>query len=89
MPTAAKQKPKTATAKKKVAPKTKAAPAKGKPVNASVRECELCGRPIRANQPMLAIANGKLYKDKKALAVKNAQFTAHAKCWEQIENEDI
>ena len=51
--------------------------------------CELCDRPIRANQPALAIANGKLYKDKKALAVKNPQFICHSKCWEQIEDEDI
>ncbi|MSQ32174.1 MAG: hypothetical protein EXR59_02915 [Dehalococcoidia bacterium] len=70
-------------------PKAKTAPAKAKAVKASVRECELCDRPIRANQPVLVIANRKVYKDKKALALKAAVFTCHAKCWEQIEDEDI
>ena len=56
---------------------------------ARVRSCELCGRPIRANQPVLAIASGKVYTDKRALALKNTQFICHVSCWNQIENEDI
>lgn len=56
---------------------------------ATGRECELWGRPMCANQPVLVIANRKVYKDKNALAIKDAQFACHAKCWEQIEDEDI
>ncbi len=80
---------KSATAKKKVAPKAQPATAKAKAVKPSARECELCGRPIRANQPVLVIANGKVHTDKKALAIKTAVFTCHASCWKQIEDEDI
>lgn len=53
------------------------------------RECEICGKPLLASQPVLVIASRKVYKDKNALAIKDAQFACHAKCWEQIEDEDI
>ncbi len=53
------------------------------------RECEICGKPLLASQPVLVIANGKVHTAKKALALKNAVFACHASCWNQIENEDI